>query len=34
MERYPAAMITVDVAAGIFAICGCKQQMITVKLDV
>jgi len=33
-EHYPAAMTTVGVAAGIFALCRCKQQTITVKLDV
>jgi len=27
-------MTTVGVAAGIFALCRCKQQTITVKLDV
>jgi hypothetical protein len=34
MEHYPAAMTTVGVAAGIFAICRCKQQTITVKFEV
>jgi len=33
-EHYPAAMTTVGVAAGIFALCRWKQQTITVTLDV